>query len=233
MKKSLLALQLASALHLLYPGPWIQQNWDASSVLVLGDERDDTACHDLNRAFVRCKLVRDWKTTNPTWREFDDPQQDTPLFLLAFAQLLADISEGQLGARPEESTERWRSALFDKADELLGDKCLSYYGAAIQGCLQYGIDNELERERTKDAKQRARLVIRKNIVENLQMNFGFWKRQWDGQLPSPSHHGSGIAATPWPNKHTGSYSAPDRAAAPRSFYTLFADEDEKVEEMYE
>jgi hypothetical protein len=255
MKKSLLALQLANALHLLYPGPWIQQNWDASSVLILGDERDDNADHhDLNSVYVRCKLVRDWKTTNPTWQEVDDPLQDTPSFLLAFAQLLVDISEGQVGARPEGSTERWRDALFDKADKLLGDKCLSYYGAAIQGCLQYGIDNELERERNKDSKQRARSVIQKNIVKNLQRNYGFWKRQWDDQLPSLGHHGSGNAAeagritrlpstaaeqtcilqnaaTPWPNEHTRSFLAPDRAKAPpHSFYTLFADEDEKAEE---
>jgi len=254
MKKSLLALQLASALQLLYPGPWVQQNWDVSSILILGDERGGNADHDLNRAYVRCKLVRDWKTTNPTWREFHDPLQDTPSFLLAFAQLLVDISEGQPGARHEESTERWRDALFDKADELLGNEYLRYYGEAIQGCLQYCIDNDLEQKRTKDSKQRARLVIRKKIVEKLQKNYGLWKWQGGGQLPSPGSHGSGNAgeagratrlpstateqtrilqndATPWPNEHTRSFSAPDRASAPCSFYTLFADEDEKAEEM--
>jgi len=254
MKKSLLALQLASALHLLYPGPWIQQNWDASSVLILGDERDDNADHNLNRAYVRCKLVSDWKTTNPTWQEFDRSQQDTPYFLLAFAQLLVDISEGQLGARPEEPTEGWCDALFDKAEKLLGDKCLSYYGAAIQGCLQYAIDYGHERQCGKDPKQSARSVIQRKIVKNLQKNFGVWKSQWDGQSPSPGHHGSGNAAeagrvtrlpraateqtrisqnaaTPWPSEHTHSFSAPDRAEAPRSFYTLFTDEDGKAEEM--
>jgi hypothetical protein len=166
---------------------------------------------------------------------------------------LVDISEGRLGAPPVESVKEWHDALLDKAEEILDDECLSWYGVAIKGCIEYAIDNNIERERTKDSRERARFIIRNNIVENLQRNFCLWDAEWNRHLQLLNSHGSGNAseagrithlpgtaveqtgplpnsATPRVSEPSGSSPASQGAGARRSFFMLFADDDEKYEE---
>ncbi|KAL8420549.1 hypothetical protein RB594_003365 [Gaeumannomyces avenae] len=219
LQKFRMAMRLASSICRLYPGPWIQQNWNAQVVKLLHEGNSDLPA-DFDPLYVRCELVRNWRTTNDVWGHFYNSQQDTgrdcPAFFLSVAQLLVDISEG-VGANPESTrptSEEWYNALMDKASAMAKDKLLEYYGKAIQGCLYYPIDYSIERQYTEDPMQTARAVIRMNIVENLEINMRLYEAELAQKRAAPQLD----------------QPSPSTPARPRSCFKLFADGDEKYED---
>ncbi|KAK3361553.1 hypothetical protein B0T24DRAFT_684592 [Lasiosphaeria ovina] len=220
LKKARLALHLASSLDHLYPGPWIQQNWDANVLQLVNNQDSDHS----GRICIPCKLDRDWKGNNPVWREFHRSCDVGHEFFLSFAQLLVDISEGEVGSLLDKDEDTRRNALFDKGEETVRNEFLKWYGQAILGCLNFALDYDIEKmqDSVVDPKERARTVLRKNITENLQRNL----RQWEAQ--STQYHLPPPAQT---NTIATIATAMPRAAAQPVLLKLFADVDEQYEEL--
>ncbi len=250
LRKSRLALQLASSLHRLYPGPWIQQNWNAQTVQLINRQNGDAGPGEMDRLCVPCNFVRNWKTTNPVWQEFDaqnDLSKDYPGFFLSFAQLLVDISEGGSEDYHLSPNEDRYDTLLSKAEETVRNKFLQWYGEAIRGCLHYALDYDIEEGHTKNPRERARVVIQKKIVDNLQKNLHFWETEWRKHLRSPAFgrdaeippsSGTAVERTRLPQKVAAlkfgklfpPSPSPENATAKRAFFKLFADEDDKYVE---
>ncbi len=47
------------------------------------------------------------------------------------------------------------------------------------------LDYDIEEGHTKNPRERARVVIQKKIVDNLQKNLHFWETEWRKHLRSP------------------------------------------------
>ena len=246
LKRSLLALQLASLLHRLYPGPWLQKDWNARDFQLLCIHGDNTT-KDVCRVGIPCQLFPNWEATNPVWNEFLNKQdgfgETYPAFFLSFAQLLVDISEGSTSVRsPQKSLQAWCTELIIKAEKLKKNKFLSSYGEAILGCAQYNIDYDIKRIREENPRECARAVIQINIVDKLQENLRFWKAEQESHLPMAkiSDFGNELEigervhpppraapATKLPQKAAAmsSSSALLRAVARPSYFKLFAEID--------
>ncbi|TIC92604.1 Halolysin [Colletotrichum higginsianum] len=230
LKKSRIALQIALLLYRLYPGPWVQQSWNASTIQVLGHRRNDTA-QDWDRLGVPCRFIHDWQTNNTVWSEYQDSQdgfeQDSPAFFLSLAQMLLSVSEGLAGSSSPLSIDD----LLDKTEEIIDNKLLSSYGKAIKGCVDFALDYELCRHDIPDPRERAREVIRTSIVEHLQRNLRFWEAEHHARLEEtrPGDVGSG--------KDTREVGCPPSVqvnpatATKSSFIRLFADADKESEEI--
>ncbi|RSL48362.1 hypothetical protein CEP54_012969 [Fusarium duplospermum] len=222
LKKSRLAFRLATSLHCLYPGPWIQENWEAHVIQLL----------DIDSPCIPCEYHGDWKSTNPVWQEFSQLQAplnwEWPLFFLCFAQLLVDIREGKPGGSyPTKPTRDWHQTLLCKAEETLRNEQLEWYGEAILGCLDYAMNFIIEKNKTGDDRDAAQAAIRSTIVENLAKNL----EKWEGACgnysrPEPKAVGelTGQTAATKPGNHGCS------SSARTSSFTLFSDEEERYEE---
>jgi hypothetical protein len=246
LKKSLLALRLASLLHRLYPGPWLQKDWNARDFQLLCSHGDNTT-KDVCRVGIPCQFFRDWEATNPVWNEFLNKQdgfgETYPAFFISFAQLLVDIFEGSTEIRPpQKSLQAWCKELINKAEKLIKNKFLSSYGEAIQGCAQYNIDYDIKRTREENPRECARAVIQMNIVDKLQENLRFWEAEQKSHFPTAKISGFGheleigervyppprAAPVISPQQRATSMplsSAPLRAVAQPSYFKLFAEID--------
>lgn len=229
LKKSRLALQLASLIQRLYPGPWVQQDWNAETIQLLRIQSDDA--DDLNRVGIPCHFIRSWKATNTVWQEFFSIPKDSvpanPAFFLFFAQLLVDISEGPSATNPPQprDTLAWCQALIEKVEKIKSKRLLNSYSKAIRGCIDFAVDYDIERDEVRDPRKIARELIRTNIVQNLDTNF----RSWEAQRASHSQAAPRKTVYPPGTAAQRSNRLPNQlpAAAEPSYFNLFAKVDEE------
>lgn len=241
LKKSRLALELALSIHRMYAGPWIQRTLDAQAIQLLYEE-EGAPFGDFTYACIQCELNHDWQATNNIWQECQmerDLRQTSSGFFLSFAQLLVDIFLGKRRQPP--LTDDWHASLIEEADRMMKVPLLKRYGEAVLGCIHFPLDYKLAKDigrlgtRSDNSASIAREVILKNIVQNLWDHFHFWKSQYDHQVSACSGSKKVAeklrAGTDTSNKVSPNQSRSSREQVPVPFFTLFADGDEKYDEM--
>ncbi|KAL8375692.1 hypothetical protein RB595_007009 [Gaeumannomyces hyphopodioides] len=243
VRKFRLALRLASSLHLLCFGPWVQRDWTSHSVQIIPDKKGSLV-EMLDEAYVSCVFNTDCRQTQtpPTTSQESSNAEVCPKFFLSLAQLLADIAYGERRHRPssEADFESWYALLADDVRKNINDQLMGDYWSAIQGCLLYleNYDNwgrNCLDEKTKDGRLLAQEVIYEHIVRHLQRNLSRWEEQQ--KAPSFGCADSG-SETKRPHGRTQSSAGAQRAGHEPAMsspvlmdgakFTLWYDEDNEI-----
>lgn len=156
----------------------------------------------------------------------------TPAFFLSLAELLIyiyDTSKHRFESQKQLLTnlEDWGGSLRERAQKLIDDGLLEYYGQAIRGCLDFAFDYNIEREQQRDrsSSEIARAVVNNNILRNLEKHSSLW----GAQCRAPSHGTIPLqkdgAQYPIPQQ------SPRASEIQESFFSLFAENDEVYESL--
>ncbi|KAJ2987334.1 hypothetical protein NUW58_g4566 [Xylaria curta] len=184
LKKFRLAVRLASSLHKLYSGSWIQQEWNAKSVHIVqnGNVRP---IEMLDEAYILCVFSKERPQLDKhasRWEQHDSTEA-CPRFFLELAQLLVDIVNGERHHPPFiDEPARWYDALANDVRRNIEDRLMGKYWMAIENCLLYSAHDESESRRNPDGKRRAQEIIKEHIVRYLQDNLDLWEQQHPNQI---------------------------------------------------
>jgi hypothetical protein len=231
VRKSNLALLLASSLLKLYPGPWIRENLSADLVQFLSDQTTKRI-EMLDQPYIPCTFVRNWRESNAVFRSWQQHVsskdknsqhmesqryiEKCPAFFLSFAQLLVDIEKGERGGPPFlTDTNRWYDSLSNELNQTFQDGVSMWYRKAIRGCLDYSLDYKLWARRIEDPRERAEAIIRENIVLQLQENLRVWEEQWGQEMKGESSSSQLSGAGSTSGGGEGSEGASSRHAPPK------------------
>ncbi|KAI3320650.1 peptidase S8/S53 domain-containing protein [Xylariaceae sp. AK1471] len=185
VKKFRLAVRLASSIHKLYSGPWMQQELSSENVQIV-QNKDIKPIEMLDEAYVRCVISKDWRQPEnyqALWQQHGSTEA-CPRFFLSLAQLLVDIVNGERDHPPFNEIEptRWYDMLASEVRKNIGDGLMAKYWTAIENCLLYLAYDESESGRVPDKMQRAQEIIKEHIVRYLQDNLDFWEQQTLGHI---------------------------------------------------
>jgi hypothetical protein len=232
LRKFQLALRLASSLHVLCLGPWIQQDWTAKYVRIL-ENPAGKPIEMLDEAYISCDLTKETERVNifPRASQQEQTEEIPPKFFLSFAQLLIDIEKGESSpsSSKEEAPEQWYDLLVEEHNNNFGDGVMEHYRKAIEGCLLSRSRYEIETQfvENEDLRvQKVQEVIRANIVVHLRNHLDIWKEQRSSKHAArkdePSH----------------SYDKAQRSGSTQSQedhtpeFTLWGDPDDEYKELY-
>ncbi|KAJ3532756.1 hypothetical protein NM208_g8294 [Fusarium decemcellulare] len=176
LSKFRLAFRLASSLHQLYLGPWVQNNWTPANIYLVHDPETEPMAN-LDKPYVQCVVTSDWECQNPVIEASKRKTGDCcTKFFLSFAQLLVDIAKGEVNSSSShQDIQSWYDYLAEEVTTSFQGKLMEPYGRAIEGCLLYLDHCDTEEQRTENTTLRARHVIYQHIVSHLQDHITNWE----------------------------------------------------------
>lgn len=229
LKSSRLAFNLASSLHYLCLGPWVQDHWTAANIHIFGDN----SMFKWDNLYVSCTFGPKSGSANAITESFKDCSYgNKPAFLVSFAQLLLYIAKGEAGysGHVDKDPSKIIASLRQEVQGILKKSELAAYGSAIIGCLTYAtcLRNKLRME--ADVNKCVRQVIHQSIVVPLRENLDNWEGGWQNDKSGGTDSGRTFGSlkpksSAQIQKKKGSQKIERPSIA--SEYRLFANEDDQ------